>query len=189
VDGKLLIAVVIFVSALLAGLSGIASAQQASLNSRLLLSSGELMGGWYNADTTVSNRSSYAIEDGEVRGHLTISGTAGVGKWNYAGSPKFLLLGGRSYRLSGLMLVKSISDQTHPPYLKLALFQRDQWLVNFNSQKYDLARMNEWQALYVDFKVPDEDGFKGSIALEKGTKDVSLQIEAELSNILIEMIR
>ncbi|MBK5274130.1 MAG: hypothetical protein JJE30_03640 [Desulfuromonadales bacterium] len=202
-NGKRIITVLTIVPVLLVSLSGAVSAQQKkqpvtsvivntgpvkTLNSLIFLSPGELMNGWNNSDKTVTNKVSYAVEDGEVRGYLAISGTSGIGTWNYAGSQRFPLIAGRTYRLSGWMLVSSINDPAWPPYLKCTLFQNDKWLNNFNTIKYDLARQGEWQLLSVEFSVPVVGGYKGNLALEKGTKDTSLEIKVVLRDLQIDLI-
>jgi hypothetical protein len=118
---------------------------------------------------------------------LSITGTSPVGMWNFIESPEFNLEPGKKYNASGWMLVKSISDTKNAPFFKCGIKTGAKWLVNFNTNKYDLNRKGEWQELSVEFTAPQESNLKGSFSVEKGTKDEAIKVEMFIDDLRLEV--
>ena len=120
---------------------------------------------------------------------VKISGTAPVEKWNYAQLERFPLEKGKKYRLTGWMLVDSVSDSKYPPLLLVAVYENQKWLLNAITAKYDLNKKGEWQLLSSEFIAPQSEGIQGYVSLAKGTKDVTLNAVIFLDDIKVEAVQ
>lgn len=157
----------------------------------IFLKSQWFLTGWRKGDaeiiiSTINNNS--AIGADGSNSSILISGKSGKGQWSYAVSSHFFLVPERKYRMTGLMRVRFINNPAHPPHLRVALFQNSVWIgPNFTTKPYDLAKLNEWQQLSVEFLVPQGLTYTGNISVEKGTKKTVLDSIVELKNLRIEI--
>jgi len=108
---------------------------------------------------------------------LNVSGTSPVEKWNYIQSNDFNIDPGKRYKLSGWMLVKSISNTKYAPMLKCGVNQNSKWLANFNTKKYDLNKKVSGRSLPLSSQRPR---VKPQRVLLKSKKGTSEAIEAEI---------
>jgi hypothetical protein len=74
------------------------------------------------------------------------------------------------------------------PYLKLGVNDRaGQWLDNFPTGRYDTQRMGTWQHLTGTLETPLETS-SGHLALEKGARDTSVEIQALIDDVNLELL-
>lgn len=114
-----------------------------------------------------------------------ISGSSPNGGWAYALTDRFPLEPGKKYKFTGWVLVESVSNAKYPPVLRVGMFQQKQkWLQNALTSKYDLSHKGEWQMFSTEFTAPGECD-SAEISLEKGTQD-SMTVTAYLDDLKIE---
>jgi hypothetical protein len=122
------------------------------------------------------------------KGSLLVEGSLKDG-WNYAWyrlpSP---LVGGARYRLTGWMLVERMEPTGFPPYLKLGVNDRKgAWLINVNTDKYDLTKTGTWQKLTAVGDLPAE-AETGEISVEKGDNNTAAAVRLRLDDVTLEII-
>jgi hypothetical protein len=120
---------------------------------------------------------------------LRISGTGPAGNWNYIESTRFILESGKKYKLTGWMLVKSISNNQYSPVLKVGIEQNRKWLANAITKKYDLNKKGKWQELSVEFTAPSDSDLKGYVSVEKTTKDAAIDADIYIDDIKVELFQ
>jgi hypothetical protein len=126
-----------------------------------------------------------AAADG--RACLRVRGRIELG-WNYAASAHRPMPPGRLYRLTAWVRVDKLGPTTPAPYLKCEFVGASprSSLGQAHTDRYDKARLGQWQELKAEFKAPDE--ARGYwLALEKGT-DGPAEIDARLDEIRLESI-
>lgn len=119
---------------------------------------------------------------------LLVSGTQGRG-WGYASFrvPTPLVPGGK-YRLSAWMLVQEIEPGGSAPYLKIGVNDLEgKWLTNYNSGRYDLAKLGTWQRLEAVAEIPVGAG-TGDLAIEKGAHSIPITASIRLDDVKLELL-
>ena len=98
------------------------------------------------------------------------------------------LLPSGKYRLSVWMLVERIEPAKHAPYVKIGVNGADgRWLANFQSSRYDLAKLNTWQRLEAVAEMPVEAG-SGDLAIEKGVYGTAVSARIRLDDVKLELL-
>ena len=103
----------------------------------------------------------------QYAGHtsLKITGTGQAGSWSFAQSGKIHLSPGKHYRLTGWMLIDSISSATS--FFKCEIWKGEQWLKNYVSNEYKIRNKGLWRELKADFIAPEGKNITLSLAVEK----------------------
>jgi hypothetical protein len=115
---------------------------------------------------------------------VKIIGSSPKEKWSYALANRFPLESGKKYKFTGWMLVESISNAKFPPILRVGIFQKQNWLQNAITPKYDMAHKGEWQMFSTAFTTPNGSD-SAEISLEKGTNESEMTIAAYLDDLTI----
>ncbi len=98
------------------------------------------------------------------------------------------LLPGSRYRLTAWLRVTSLDGTCRGPYLKVAVVDgKGQWLTNYNTNRYDLDRLAQWQSLSVVFETSTE-VCAGQLAIEKGGRDLAIETDLHLDDIQLELL-
>jgi hypothetical protein len=122
------------------------------------------------------------------KGSLKVVGSSGINSWNFASSPEFPLEPGKKYRLTGWMMVESISSSKDAPFLKCAIAENTKWISNANTKKYNLRKLSEWQQLSAEFIAPAKSGLTGHLAIEKGTNQTDITATIYIDDLRIEVL-
>lgn len=98
------------------------------------------------------------------------------------------LLPGSRYRLSCWLKVDKLSPKSLRPYLKVGLTNvRNEWLTNCVTSRYDTGHMGRWQHLQGTLETTT-DTAGGHLALEKGTKETAVTLDAWLDDVELELL-
>ncbi len=110
------------------------------------------------------------------------------GSWTYARLllQDFVAKKGERYRLEALIKVNNVSSKAMPPFLKIATSKNNRFIKNYNSPKYNLLAKGQWQKLWREFEVEDNDSTY-HLAIEKGTTK-AVDIDMEIKDIKFSKI-
>ncbi len=120
---------------------------------------------WSASDGMTLDVQEAVVHSGRRAAKLAGTQTSG---WSFASAVAVPVQPGRRYRVRGWVRIDAIDPRTAAPCLKCGLNQGNQWLTNFFTPGYDLARLGTWQQLETTFTAPPG-ATTGHLALEKRT--------------------
>ena len=124
----------------------------------------------------------------EEKASMKITGIGQAGQWSFTRSEKISIYPGKRYRLTGWMLIDSMSDEGTSSF-KCEFWQPDKWVQNVETNKYDINKKGQWQELTAEFTSPDVNGLLLSLAIEKRPMEKNLVATLYVNNIKLEMIK
>ncbi len=143
-------------------------------------------------ETTATGTEGVAVSivDDPVRGgagSLRVAGTSEQ-TWNYCQLANLPVVAGGRYRLSAWMLVKSISQPSRRPTMKVGVNDAaDDWIENYNTAPYDTSTLNTWQPVAVEFDCPIT-GATGHVTVERGGFGDVIEAEIYLDDVELALI-
>lgn len=146
------------------------------------------MKGWAPVQDSVTVDTGQLNQGDTTQIFIIVQGSANKGYWNFARSPIVSLEPGKKYRLSCWVLLKELANPQYPPFLKCGVYKKGEWLANYFTPKYDMAKNGEWQYLSTEFKTPESRDLTGFVAVEKGTNKEAFNIVVYLSGLTFEQL-
>ncbi len=117
---------------------------------------------------------------------LEIKGIGQAGLWGFARSKQISVFPGKHYKLSGWMLIDSISDDTS--FFKCEYWSDGNWAKNIGGTQYDLKKKGEWQELTAVCDAPEGKSVTLSIAVDKRPMEKDVTATLYVDDVKIEKI-
>jgi hypothetical protein len=115
---------------------------------------------------------------------LEIKGIGQSGFWGFARSRQFNVFPGKHYKVSGWMLIDSISNDTS--FFKCEFWNDGKWAKNIGSSQYDLNKKKEWQELTAVCDAPEGKNVALSISVDKRPMEKDVSAVLYIDDIRIE---
>ena len=141
--------------------------------------------GWHALGSTSISQDKTQYHDGKAS--LKIEGVGQIKLYSFAQSGKMILSPGKTYRLTGWMLIDSISEQSS--FLKCELYQDDKWIENKDTNWYDLKRRGQWQKLSAEFVALKGKNATADITVEKRPMEKDVRATIYIDSIALELIK
>ncbi len=124
---------------------------------------------------------------------LAVRGTVPADTWGAVASPRFYLLPGRTYRVSGWLQVNRRDAPDTRPYLRLQLDRvaaghPPVFLQNVCSPTDASLTPGRWQRLTFRFTTPRQTGLMGTFFLEKGDDRTAATLDLDLADVRLVLL-